>query len=606
MFCSYINNQLKSKSGVSPLKDVDGTVCVEDAEKARILLRQFSNVFIPDNDVLPPFKSRTDNSLKQVFFSPEIVYDVLRELPDKLSATPDSLPAYFLKRMCVSLSSPLCFIYQLSMLSGEIPTIWKTAIVSPIFKSGATSDPANYRPISLTSVCCKVMESVIKKCMMSFFLENSLISPVQHGFLARRSTCTQLLETTFEWSVALNNKHCVDSVYIDFSKAFDTVSHSKLLLKLSKYGISGCLLQWIASFLTNRTQKVRVGNELSLPANVTSGTPQGGVLSPLLFLMYINDLPESLGAASCQMYADDAKIYQVFDRRNYDNSLCDSLSALNVWSQTWQLKIAVEKCHVLRIGYKNPNRMLAIGDIVLSEKETVRDLGVIVSKSLKPSSHCSVIAKKALNRGNLILRALRTSHVETLMLAYKVFVRPLLEYCTPVFSPQYVDDANVIERVQRNYIRRVYARNNLHQSIYRLRLKNAEVNLETLELRRAKFDLLMIYKMFHGAVDLSIDRFFMRVQNSHNIRARHTYTIKSLVRSKCRVMQDSFFNRVVSVWNNLPIDCVCAKSVYIFRKKLDQIGESKLLPNRISLLRNDTSENCRVVRCKCRVPNVLL
>ena len=343
-----------------------------------------------------------------------------------------------------------------------------------------------------------------------------------------------------------------------------------------------------------------------MSANVTSGTPQGGVLSPLLFLMYINDLPESLSAASCQMYADDAKIYHVFDRRNYDNSLSDSLSALNVWSQTWQLKIAVEKCHVLRIGYKNPNRMLSIGDFVLSEKETVRDLGVIVSKSLKPSSHCSVIAKKALNRGNLILRALRTSHVETLMLAYKVFVRPLLEYCTPVFSPQYVDDSNVIERVQRNYIRRVYARNNLHQSTYRIRLKNATVNLETLELRRAKFDLLMIYKMFHGAVDLSIDRFFTRVQNSHNVRARHTYTIKSLVRSKCRVMQDSFFNRVVSVWNNLPIDCVCAKSVYIFRKKLDQIGESKLLPNRISLLRNDTNENCRVFRCKCRVPNVLL
>ena len=204
------------------------------------------------------------------------------------------------------------------------------------------------------------------------------------------------------------------------------------------------------------------------------------------------------------------------------------------------------------------------------------------------------------------MRALRTSHVETLKLAYKVFVRPLLEYCTPVFSPQYVDDANVIERVQRNYVRRVYARNNLHQSTYRIRLKNAKVSLETLELRRAKFDLLMVYKMFHGVVDLSIDRFFLRVQNNHNVRAHHTYTIQSLVRSKCRVMQDSFSNRVTSVWNNLPIDCVCAKSVHSFRKKLDQIGESKLLPSRTSLLRNDTSENCRVARCQCRVPNVLL
>jgi hypothetical protein len=116
----------------------------------------------------------------------------------------------------------------------------------------------------------------------------------------------------------------------------------------------------------------------------------------------------------------------------------------------------------------------------------------------------------------------------------------------------------------------------------------------------------MIYKMFHGAVDLSIDRFFMREQNNYKVRAHHTFTIQSLACSKYSVMRGSFFNRVVSVWNNLSVACVCAKPVYIFCKKLDQIGESKLLPNRITLLRNDTSENCRVIRCQCRVPNVLL
>ena len=236
----------------------------------------------------------------------------------------------------------------------------------------------------------------------------------------------------------------------------------------------------------------------------------------------------------------------------------------------------------------------------------MRDLGITISNSLKYSSHCSEVAKKASIRANLILRALRTSHTETLILAFKVFVRPLLEYCTTVFSPLFVKDANVIERVQRQYIRRVYARNNLHQCTYRERLKSDKVNLDTLELRRAKFDMLMIYKMFHGVVDLPISQFFLHVQNDRYVRARHDYTIQSLVRAKCRVMQDYFFNRVVNVWNNLPKECVCAKSVYIFRNKINMIAENKLLPNRVSLLRNDTSENCRVVRCKCRVPNVQL
>ena len=216
------------------------------------------------------------------------------------------------------------------------------------------------------------------------------------------------------------------------------------------------------------------------------------------------------------------------------------------------------------------------------------------------------LPKKASNRANQILRALRTSHIQTLMLAFKVFVRPVLEYCTTVFSPLFVKDANVIERVQRQFIRRVYARNNLHQCSYRERLKSDKINLDTLELRRAKFDMLLIYNMFHGAIDLPIDRFFLHVQNHHYVRAHHDYTIQPLVRAKCRVMKDSFFNRVVNVWNNLPKDCVCAQSVHVFRNKLNKIAENKLLPNRVSLLRNDTSENCRVVRCKCRVPNVQL
>jgi ribonuclease P/MRP protein subunit RPP40 len=217
------------------------------------------------------------------------------------------------------------------------------------------------------------------------------------------------------------------------------------------------LLKWIESFLTNRTQCVRVGNVLSPPVEVTSGTPQGGVLSPLLFLLYINDLPECLGAnVKCKMYADDAKIYQIFHRSDVNNqSLQHSLDSVSVWASTWQMKLAAEKCHVLRIGYKNPLRVLSVGDVALASVENVNDLGIKMSNTLKYSTHCAERSRKASQRANLIFRSFRTSHVDTLMLAFKVFVRSLLEYCTSVYSPGLVANANVIEQVQRNFTRRV-------------------------------------------------------------------------------------------------------------------------------------------------------
>jgi hypothetical protein len=192
----------------------------------------------------------------------------------------------FAQRMYGVISHPLSFIFDASFRAGVLPTCWRDALVTPVFKKGATSSPSNYSPISLTYVCCRVMERIINTSILDYLYMNKLVNAVQHGFLRKHSTCTNLLESVHDWSAGLNDKHSANVVHIDFQKAFDTVSHPKLVLKLESYRISGHLLAWPKAFLFDRTQAVEILHCISDKVQVTSGVPQGSVLGSTLFLSH--------------------------------------------------------------------------------------------------------------------------------------------------------------------------------------------------------------------------------------------------------------------------------------------------------------------------------
>ena len=226
---------------------------------------------------------------------------------------------------------------------------WKTANVCPIVKKGSKSSPSNYRPVSLTCIVCKVLESIIKDEIFKHLLCNDMLLSSQHGFQSGRSCLSNLLEFLDDVSKLRDEGNSVDVIYLDFSKAFDKVPHDKLLIKVEALGIRGQILAWVRDYLADRKQRVVINGEQSEFADVTSGVPQGSVLGPVLFLIYINDLDVGL-SCNIKKFADDTKIYGQVNNEADCRKLQDDLDRLISWSVRWGMEFNVEKCKYLRIS----------------------------------------------------------------------------------------------------------------------------------------------------------------------------------------------------------------------------------------------------------------
>ena len=563
-FYAYVRSKLKTKEKIADLKTADGRTASDDHSKAQVLNKFFSSVFVEDNQSNPSFPIRDfKNSCTTTEITVDKIKGKLKELKTNKSPGPDLHHPLFLKAASDALATPIAAICEKSMTTGLLPEAWKVAHVSPIYKKGPKEIPSNYRPVSLTSLTCKIMEKLVRDTIVNHLTENNFFSDHQHGFMQGRSCSSNLLSVLDKWTNAIDQGLPVDVVYLDLAKAFDKVSHPKLILKLKAYGIDGNLLNWIKEFLSNRKQRVVINGKESSWEPVTSGVPQGSVLGPVLFVIYVNDLPEVTQAVA-EMFADDTKLFRLVPDDESRKSLQDDINRLTKWAEDWQLQFNADKCKILHIGHNNIKseyHMTNGTDTTTLEITTLeKDLGVHVDPQLKFSRH----VEKQVNKANQILGMIRRTfeHLDAYVMKklFTALVRPHLEFCNVVWSPLLQKDINLIEGVQRRASRMVPELKGLE---YEDRLKR--MKLPSLQYRRARGDMIEVYKHLKNHYTTNQD---LLVLHGTSITRGHNYKLrKSHARTSIR--KHFFSNRVVDHWNSLPAKTVNAPSLNSFKNRID-------------------------------------
>jgi ribonuclease P/MRP protein subunit RPP40 len=417
------------------------------------------------------------------------------------------------------------------------------------------------------------MESIVRDALSAHLNNNNLITSAQHGFLANHSTGAQLLECLNDWSIAVEEGECVDVCYIDFARAFDSVSLPKLIQKLSSYGISGLCLNWLKSFLFNRTLCVKVNKACSNSAVQISGVPQGSVLGPLCFILYINDLPNVVQHCKLKLYADDVKVYTTFKPSLLVNDLQRDLDAISAWARSWQLCISVAKTFVLHIGAKNPHRVYSINDTPIASADSIKDLGVNIVSDLSWSKHVSEVVKKANRTCNVILHGFANHNIELYMSAFNSYVKPILNYCCYVYNPVLCRDIDLIENVLRAYTRRAFRKCRLPYMCYTDRL--AKLNMLSVERTRFIACLTMFFNVYNGFTScdvLNTSTYSPHVL--HNLRGHSKKLFIPFCKSSIR--NNYFTVKFARLWNILPTNVVSTNITKAFTNRVKQADLSKL------------------------------
>ncbi len=318
-----------------------------------------------------------------------------------------------------------------SLASGTLPKDWLRANVIPLYKKGdiIKTKAENYRPVSLTCLCCKMLEHIIYSSIMKHADKYKILTRLQHGFRKGHSCETQVLLTAHDLARAHDNKEQIDMIVLDFSKAFDKVPPERLLAKLDHYGIRGNTLAWIRSFLTMRSQEVLLEGSRSKPSHVVSGVPQGTVLGPLLFLLYINDLPDGL-SSNVRLFADDCVLYRTVRDHHDTKMLQNDLNVLQDWERNWLMHFNPSKCNLMRFTTK---RKIVKGDYFihgtkLAQTDTHKYLGVWFSKDFKWNHHIDSMVQRANKMLGFVKRTIYGLPKKFKETSYKSLVRPHVEY----------------------------------------------------------------------------------------------------------------------------------------------------------------------------------
>lgn len=562
-FFQYCNRKRKAKVEIQCIKNKDGSLLYENRDIADTLNGYFVENFTTEETFIwPEDIVNAQNYLSEIVVGDKEVLEKLRKLKPSKAAGPDGLYPRVLKEVCEVISKPLSVIFKQSLETGEIPNDWKQGTIIPIYKKGDRTEPGNYRPVSLTCIICKILESIIKDKLELFLEHNNILKDSQHGFRKGRSCLTNLLEFFEEATRTYDQSRAYDIIYLDFQKAFDTVPHERLIFKLRSVGIVGGILKWIQRWLRDRTQRVVVGGISSEQGIVGSGVPQGSVLGPLLFLIYINDLDRGIENTLVK-FADDTKLGGLANSLESTKVIQDDLDRLQIWADTWQMKFNVAKCKVLHVGNKNIRQEYFLGGLKLECSSQEKDLGVIVDQTLTGTSHCALAAKKANRMVGYIARSIEYKSKDVVLLLYNTLVRPHLEYCVQFWGPYFKKDIEALEKVQRRATKLIPG---IKDEPYEERLRI--LNLFSLQKRRMRGDLIEVFKYLKG-INKAQYASLLRPSSVSRTRGHKWKLVKGKFSTNIR--KYFFSQRVISVWNRLPDHVVEAESLQVFKNRLDSV-----------------------------------
>lgn len=558
-FWSYVANR-NAKSGIPSTMSYHASTSDDPSE----ICNMFSNFFrrnfelstLDLNQWAPPSTyADSDNVVCNLSFSEANIHSALLQLDNTKGPGPDGLPAIFLIRTAASITKPLHIIYNKCMCEGTFPSCWKLAHITPIHKGGSKQNVEQYRPISMLSILSKVFERLVHNSIYPT-LHGSILR-AQHGFVKRRSTVTNLMVFVNDLFENMERTLQVDAVYTDFRKAFDKVDHELLLNKIAFNGIRGNLLRWFASYISNRTQVIVVKGFRSNIERVTSGVPQGSILGPLLFVLFINDIDSCFHNSNYLLYADDLKVYKTITSVEDGVKLQEDLDRLSNYCLLNKLQFNLSKCNSITYTKKihTFDSTYYLCNTNLSKVTSIRDLGVTLDSKLHLDQHIDKIISKAYQLFGFIMRSGKdfVRH-STYLHLFKSLVRPQLEYATTIWNPYYNKYADAIESVQYKFLKSMQYRCFQGHMPYHMLL--AKYSMMTLHSRRQLLDATTLHGICNNrydCIDLTNKICYLIPRSVHRrqVRSRKLFALN---RCKSNAGKRAPVQRLVDTYNNTFID----------------------------------------------------
>lgn len=499
-FFAYTKSLKQSNNlpGMMQLKN-EQTTNIKDT--CNLFAKHFASVYIiPDGDNL--MLRDVDETFMTA--NSNVIEKIIRSFDQNKLNSPDLIPMIFYMNTASNISEALSILFNLSIKTRKFPDKWKESLITPIYKSGEKSNIENYRPVSIISAASKIFERYLFNYIHDKTRE--FISDSQHGFSIGKSTLTNLMEYSDYLAENMIGGNQVDTIFTDMSKAFDKINHNTLLKKLETYGLNMGLIRLIESFLKGRVQRVCVHGAKSIEINPTSSVPQGSVLSPLLFVLFINDLPENI-KCKILMFADDVKIYNRISGIDDARKLQNDLVELTKWCTINGLSLNTSKCYVMTTTRKLAQNVSLfnynINGTPLNKVNSFKDLGVIFDSKFTFENQINSLITRSFKILGFLARSLnKFNNIKTYNILYNTYVRSILEYCSPIWSPHYATYIERIERVQRRFTKRIFYKFHFPMEKYEMRL--IRLNMLSLEDRRLMFDELTLFKMLNNIIYTSI------------------------------------------------------------------------------------------------------